>query len=179
MAKIPFSKLQTSVSISTKQCKFLDRSGNEVFYEVKSYLPYIEKIEVVNNIVNNSIDGNGFYNPLRVNMYSVLEFIYAYTNLNFTEKQKEDPFKLYDLLVSNKIFETVLDAVGSSEWDEIKNYVNTVITNIYTYRNSIYGELDATSSDYEGLELDAQNIRKALGDNSNLELLRDVMSKLG
>jgi hypothetical protein len=112
-------------------------------------------------------------------MYSVLEFIYAYTNLNFTEKQKEDPFKLYDLLVSNKIFETVLDTIGYSEWDEIKNYVNTVITNIYTYRNSIYGVLDATSSDYEGLEMDAQNIRKALGDDSNLELLRDVMAKLG
>ena len=89
MAKIPFSKLQTSVSISTKQCKFLDRSGNEVFYEVKSYLPYIEKIEVVNNIVNNSIDGNGFYNPLRVNMYSVLEFIYAYTNVYVTQNYIE------------------------------------------------------------------------------------------
>ena len=27
--------------------------------------------------------------------------MYAYTNINFTEKQKEDPTKLYDMLISS------------------------------------------------------------------------------
>jgi hypothetical protein len=33
-----------------------------------------------------------------------LEIIYNYTNLSFTEKMKEDPFKLYDILINNNLY---------------------------------------------------------------------------
>ena len=75
-----------------------------VFWHICHYLPFKEKLELVSNIINKSIDDNGFYNPMRVKMNMVLEVTYAYTNLSFTEKMKEDSFKLYDILMSTGIF---------------------------------------------------------------------------
>jgi hypothetical protein len=41
------------------------------------------------------------------------------------------------------------------------------------------GILEMITSDYSELNLNAQNIQRALGDPDNLTLLKDVMTKLG
>jgi hypothetical protein len=53
------------------------------------------------------------------------------------------------------------------------------IKSIYAYRNSAMGILDAVASDYSNLNLDAHNIQQALADPNNMELLRNVLTKLG
>ena len=100
MAKVPFSKLQAKVNGGATRQFYYNLAGEEIYYEVKHYLPVQEKLDLVSRIINNSVDDNGFYNPMRVKLYMVLEITYAYTNLSFTEKMKEHPFKLYDILVS-------------------------------------------------------------------------------
>ena len=47
------------------------------------------------------------------------------------------------------------------------------------YRNSIFGIIDTVSADYSNLNLDASNIQKTLADPSNMELLKQVLTKLG
>lgn len=179
MAKVPFSKLQASVNGSDCRQSYYNKAGEEVYYEVKQYLPYQEKIEMVSNIINQSIDDNGFYNPMRVKLYMTLEVVYAYTNLSFTEKMKEDPFKLYDILVSTGIFLDIINAIGEREWPEIQECVWETIKSIYKYRNSVMGILDAVSTDYSDLNLDAIALKEQLSNQENLKLLRDVMTKLG
>ena len=154
-------------------------AGEEVYYEVKHYLPLAEKLELVSRIINNSIDNNGFYNPMRVKLYMTLEVVYAYTNLSFTDKMKEDPFKLYDILISTGIFTDIVDCIREKDWTEIQDNVWSTIKNIYEYKNSVMGILEAVSADYSQLSLDATEIRDKLADKDNLELLRDVLSKLG
>ena len=44
---------------------------------------------------------------------------------------------------------------------------------------SIYGILDAMKQDYSNLELDAESIREKIADPKALELLKDVLTKLG
>ena len=157
----------------------MNRSGEEIKYEVKHYLPFKEKLELVSNIINKSIDDNGFYNPMRVKMNMVLEVTYAYTNLSFTEKMKEDPFKLYDILVSTGIFEDIVNVIREKDWIEIQDNVWATIKNIYEYKNSVMGILDTVSTDYSNLNLDANEIKETLSDTNNLKLLRDVITKLG
>ena len=111
MAKVAFSKLQAKVNNDVVKVTHLNNGGEETVYEVKHYLPFDEKLDLVSRIINNSIDDNGFYNPMRVKMYLVLEVTYAYTNLSFTEKMKENPFKLYDVLVSTGIFTNIIEAI--------------------------------------------------------------------
>jgi hypothetical protein len=119
MAKVPFSKLQACIDGQVSQISYKDKNDKEIYYEVKHYLPFKDKLEMITKIVNQSVDDNGFYNPMRVKLYTALEVVYAYTNLSFTEKQKEDPFKLYDLLVSTGIFTNVLKEIAEYDWIDI------------------------------------------------------------
>ena len=179
MAKVPFSKLQASVNGCDACISYMNRSGEEIKYEVKHYLPFKEKLELVSNIINKSVDDNGFYNPMRVKMNMVLEVTYAYTNLSFTEKMKEDPFKLYDILVSTGIFADIVNVICEKDWTEIQDSVWATIKNIYDYKNSVMGILDIITTDYKDLKLDATTIQKELADPDSLALVKGILEKLG
>lgn len=179
MAKVPFSKLQARINGSDCQNFYYNQAGEEVYYEVKRYLPLKDKLELVSRIINQSVDDNGFYNPMRVKLYMCLETVYAYTNLSFTEKMKEDPFKLYDILVSTGIFTDIVDCIRERDWQEIKECTWQTIENIYKYRNSVMGILDTVKADYSTLNFDATEIQQKLADPENMALLKDVLAKLG
>ena len=179
MAKVPFSKLQASVNNKEIQVAYANKTGEEIKYDVKYYLPFKEKIELVSRIINQSLDDNGFYNPMRVKLFLTLETVYAYTNLNFTDKMKEDPFKLYDILISTGIFKNIINVISPEDWEEIVNSVWETIDNIYQYRNSAMGIMEAISTDYSALEMDAKNISDSLSNKENLQLLREVLTKMG
>lgn len=179
MAKVPFSKLQASVNNSVTKMSYANKAGEQIVYEVKAYLPIKEKLEVIANIVNNSLDENGFYNPIRIKLFTTLEVVFAYTNLSFTDKQKEDPFKLYDILMSTGIFSDVVSVLAPSEWEDIQSTTWQTIESVYSYKNSVMGILDNVVADYSNLDLEATEIQKKLGDPQNLELLRSILAKLG
>lgn len=178
MAKVPFSKLQAKVNNQTTTVVCYNLANEEVCYEVRQYLSFAEKLDLVSKIINQSIDDNGFYNPMRVKFNMVLEVVYAYTNLSFTDKMKEDPFKLYDIFISTGIFDKVIEVI-ENDWDEIQKSVWSSIDNIYKYRNSVMGILENVVADYNNLNLDATEIQAKLADPENMALLKDVLAKLG
>ena len=179
MAKVPFSKLQASVDGGATDVFYCNKAGDEVYYEVNHYLPFKEKLELVSRIINNSVDDNGFYNPMRVKLYMVLEVVYAYTNLSFTDKMKEDPFKLYDILVSTGIFTDIINVIREKDWSEIQENTWSTIKNIYDYKNSIVGILDTITTDYGDLSADLMNLQNQLKDPESLDLVKNILSKLG
>lgn len=179
MAKVPFSKLQAKVDSEIVKNSYSNLAGEEIYYEVKSYLPFKEKLDLVSRIINQSVDNNGFYNPMRVKLFMTLEVVYAYTNLSFTDKMKEDPFKLYDILVSAGIFDNIVNVICDNDWEEIQDNVWSTIDNIYQYNNSFIGLLDTLKTDYNNLNLDAMEIQNSLANPENLTLLKDVLAKLG
>ena len=179
MAKVPFSKLEAKPNGCSCSPFYYNTKGEEVHYEVKYYLPVQEKMEMISNIINQSIDDNGFYNPMRVKIFTVLEVTYAYTNLSFTEKQKENPFKLYDLLVGNGIFKEIIGCIYEDDWKEIQETIIKTIDNIYKYKNSALGIMETISTDYSNLDFDASEIQSKLADPENMAFLKDVLSKLG
>lgn len=174
MAKVAFSKLHLVKKEEVKTIIF-----NEVEIEVKQYLPIADKLTLIGNVLNNSSDDNNFVNPVKVDVCGILEIIYAYTNLNFTDKQKEDPAKLYDLLETNGFINAVIDAIPELEYTTLVDSINETIEAYYKYKTSALGILDAASADYSGLDFDAQKIQQEIGDPNNITLLKDVMDKLG
>ena len=179
MAKVPFSKLQASVSNYVHHNTYLNKSGEEVTYEVKQYLPMQEKLEMITRIINYAVDDNGFYNPMRVKFFMTLEVVYTYTNLTFTEKMKEDQFKLYDILVSTGIFNDVLTTIGEREWADIQKSVWDTINNIYQYHNSAMGVLEALKSDYSNLNFDLEALQQNISNPENLTLLKQILNMSG
>ena len=173
MAKQTFSKLNLKINNSISTIII-----NNIEIEVKKYLPMSEKMELVANVINAAADDNNFANPMKLEIFTALEIIYAYTNLSFTEKQKEDPAKLYDLLFTNGIISEVSNRIGD-EKVIIEKYVTECVNAIYTYKNSVLGLLEAVSQDYSNLSLNAADIQQKLNDPENMELLRNVLTKLG
>lgn len=179
MAKVPFSKLDVKILDSVKILSYHNSKGEQIDYEVKFYLPIEEKMEMISKIINQSLDDNGFYNPMRLQIFTVLEVFYAYTNLNFTAKQKENPFKLYDQLVSSGLFDEVKNNIWEKDWEEIEKTIITTIDNIYKYQNSAKGILEEVVADYGNLNLEASDIQHSLADPTNMEFLKAVLDKLG
>lgn len=173
MAKVPFSKLNLK---KIDKVQVVTINGLEV--EVKQYLPVAEKLELIANVLNNSADDNNFANPVKTYVLSHLEIIYAYTNLSFTDKQKEDPAKLYDILDTNGIIDSIILAMPPSEYDNLIEDITSTIDAYYKYKNSALGILEAATTDYKNLDLEASDIQKKIADPDNLTLLKDVITKL-
>ena len=174
MAKVSFTKLGLKINQEVKVIEF-----NEQMIEVKQYLPINDKLTLISNVINASADDNNFANPIKVSVFTTLEILYAYTNINFTDKQKEDPTKLYDTLISSGFVAEVIRAIPEEEYHEVLCGVSDSIDAIYTYRNSMLGIMESISTDYSNLDLDAAEIQKKLGDGENIDLLKEILTKLG
>lgn len=174
MAKTTFAKL--ALKANTEIASFEE---NEQIVEVKQYLPIEDKMEMIARIINNSVDDNGYYNIGKVEMNLTLEIIFAYTNVTFTEKQKENLAKLYDVLYSSGFWNDVCACLPQVEFQWIRTVVYSTIDKIYEYKNSVYGVLDTISADYSNLNLNADIIREKLTAGENVEFLKDILTKLG
>ena len=174
MAKVSFTKLGLKKKEEIKNITI-----NDQIIEVKQYLPISDKINIITNVIENSADDNNFANPVKVEVFANLEIMYAYTNISFTDKQKEDPTKLYDLLEENGVIAEVIAAIPENEYALLLGWIDETIEAFYTYRNSVMGIMEQISTDYSNLSLDATEIQQKLADPQNLELLKSIMTKLG
>ena len=176
MAKASFSKLQLT---KNNEVKTFDFNGQTI--EVKQYLPIEEKISMFETILSSATRDTsaGYYNITEINFWIDLEIIFNYTNINFTDKQKEDMFKLYDMLKGSGLIDLVKNNMRGEELSEIINTVWNTAENIYKYASSALGVMQAISADYSNLNLEASDIQEKIADPNNLSLLKDVLTKLG
>ena len=175
MAKVAFTKLGLKKKDEVKTVNI-----NNNIIEVKQYLPINDKLALISRVINLSHDSsNNFANPVQVEVIGTIEIIAAYTNLSFTEKQKEDYAKLYDLLEENGITKDLISAIPEDEYAFLIDGINDSVEAVYKYQDSILGILEVISQDYSNLDFDATKIQQQLADPDNLSLLKDVLTKLG
>lgn len=176
MAKVSFSKLGLTKNNNINKVIYNDQT-----IEVKEYLSINDKAEIAANVLGYTISNNTlrFANPLLIEVYTILQIIEKYTNITFTDKQKEDPAKLYDLIIGTGFWILIKDAININDYNDIIRYINESLESFYKYYNSAYGIIDSISKDYESLNLDATEIQQKLADPQNMSLLKDVLAKLG
>ena len=174
MSKISFTKLGLTKNQEVKQITW-----NDQIIEVKQYLSIQDKMDLISAVLNNCQDENNFINEAKMSMYMTLEIVYYYTNINFTEKQKSDPAKLYDLLAGNGFLNDLFAVIPQTEYNSIAVWLDKTANHIYDYRNSIYGILDAMKQDYSNLELDAETLRQKIADPQVLDILKGVLTNFG
>ena len=173
MAKIALTKLglKTNTEIKT-----IEWNGQNI--EVKQYLPIEAKLDLISDIANKSLDDNPYYNPARIQIFIRLEVILAYANINITDKQREDTFKLYDMF-AGELGNKILEAIPAEEYNFISQTTWQIIEGIYRYKNSAMGIMESIANDYSALDFDATEIQQKIGDPNNLQLLKQVLNKLG
>ena len=133
MAKVSYANMKLKMNESTKEVQL-----GEIKIEVKQYLPIEEKYSFLNIVLQNSLE-NDIYHPVKVDMYFHLYLVYLYTNINFTDKQKEDESKLFDVLLTNGVIGSVIANLPKDEYDVLVSLLNQMIEKNEKYKTTFAG----------------------------------------
>lgn len=155
MAKVTFSNLKLKINEEIKEIDFKDHK-----IEVKQYLSIGDKIDLVDITLQKSKEDR-LYNPLKVNMYFNLHLIYLYTNISFTDKQREDEEKLYDILDSNGLINAVIAAIPEEEYHYLLSKTEEKIQNELKYNTTTAA---IVSSIIDDLPKNAQAVAELIND---------------
>lgn len=151
MAKITYASLKLKTDTTTKTFKF-----NDSDIEVLQYLPIEDKYSLVNVTLQEAKEG-ALFNPIKLDMYFHLNLVYMYTNLSFTDKQREDESKLYDTLSSNGFIDKMLETIPDEEYANLLEYIETIIEDTLDYKNTIGGVINEV---IETLPMRAEEMQK-------------------
>jgi hypothetical protein len=94
-----------------------------------------------------------------------------YSNITFTDKQKEDLFKLYDCLQSNGIIDSVIMNMAEGEYEELYNLLNKTLEDKLHYDNTAAGVINNL---IESLPAQAEEMQKIV-DNFDKEKFKNVL----
>lgn len=143
MAKVSFTNLKLKVNTEVNTFQF---GENKTKIEVLKYLPIEDKNDLIHIALQNA-EENGIYNDILLEMYFNLYIMYFYTNINFTDKQKEDPAKLYDQMESNGLITQVIANMDDDEYSNLFVYLNTIKNEMLTYKNTAGAVLQSVIQD--------------------------------
>lgn len=136
MAKISYTNLKLKTKEDVKNVKYQDLD-----IEVLQYLPIENKNSIVQLTLQNSKTSQGEYDMIMIDMLFHVYLIYLYTNINFTEKQKENPSKIYDSFKSTGLLDEIILAIPEEEYEELFNYLEETLESSINYRYSLYGSV--------------------------------------
>lgn len=174
MAKVSLTKLNKIKSLDPIDIKI----GEETI-SVIQYLPLEKKLAIMQNIIEQAGNNEeGFYNIVKLTVFYTIEMLRAYTNISFTEKQLEEPQKLYDIIVLNNIWNEVKKAIPQSELTGMWENTCALAREITDYNHSALGILNLLSNDYDNLSLDTTDMANKLSNVDNLKMLREILTKL-
>ena len=145
-------------------------------FNVRSWIPMEDKLALICNIINASIDDNTFYNPARLHIFYVMNMVKEYTDIDFKDM---NIMYAYDLLDVSGLWDIIEKYIDENEINFIKQNIKETITNIYAYKNSVLGMIDAMNQKSEDLKVDGEALQKVIGDPENLTLVKQILDNLG
>lgn len=159
--------------------KEIEFNGEKI--KVKQYLPANQKLSLIGTIVELAHEEDfQFANPVKVNFFTCLEIVYAYTDLEFDPtEQEENPGDIYDRLHNSGLLDDIMAAIPQTECQEIVMGVDDTINAYYSYQNSVMGILDTVKQDYSNLDLDLKNINEEMANPNTLGTIKEILTKIG
>ena len=175
MAKVSFSKL--GLKTVNTEIKTVEFNGQEI--EVSQYLPIQEKLGLIGRVMEQAHDqDNDFSNPVKRAVIMTLEIIYAYTNISFTDKQKEDPAKLFDLIDGSGLINIIFEAIPDYELNTIEDGVKDSVEAYYAYHNSIVGLMNTLKQEQFNMDFDINKSLEAVKDPEIMSFLKTILTEL-
>ena len=145
--------------------------NDSITIKILNYLPIEDKYDLIMVTLQKSFE-NGYYNPLKMDMYFHLNLIYLYTDINFTEKQREDENKIYDTLKSNGILDAFLKDFDEDEYNELLTLLEETKNEIMHYKYSTSALIQSIITD---LPKQAEAVQKII-DNFDQEKYQNVIN---
>ena len=165
MAKVTFASLKLKTNDKVKVIKVEDKE-----IEVKQYLPANEKYDLIMISLQQALEDN-IINDFKLEIAFNLNLVFLYTNISFTDKQKEDLLKLYDILESNGVIDAVASAIPEEEYNFVVDMLDTIKETSMKYNTSIAGAINGL---IENLPKNAQTAANIV-DNFDPEKYENVV----
>jgi len=141
MAKVSYTSLKLKTNNEVKEIEF---NGQKI--EVLQYLPIEDKYDLI-EITLQKAKENSIFNPVKLDIYFNLNLIYLYTNISFTDKQKEDELKLYDNLMSTGLLDKIIEVIPEEEYNYLCDQIDNLAEDIMNFDNSTAGILRELTED--------------------------------
>lgn len=171
MAKVTFTKLGLKVNQDIKTIEY-----NDQVIEIKQYLPIQEKLQLIGRVIEFAHEQDQNYsNPVKVKVITLLEIIFTYTNISFTEKQKEDMAKLYDMFQNSGLLNLIFSNIPENEIVVLEEGIDATIESIYKYQNSVLGVLDIIKGQQNELNFNIDEITKAMDNPELMNLVKTFL----
>lgn len=106
---------------------------------VKPYLSIEDKYDFATIIIQQSMEDNGLYNPIKIEKYFNLYLAYMYTDIEFSEEDRVDDSAIYDILETTGLFDLLYQTIPSEEIGILKNFVEELETKLTNINTSILG----------------------------------------
>ncbi|MDO4379081.1 MAG: hypothetical protein Q4C64_08165 [Erysipelotrichia bacterium] len=134
---------------------------------------------MIERILANSVDETGFISPVRLAVFFRLEVVRCYSNISITDKMMEQPEKLFDQLVMNKVIGAISCGMPTVEWEYIEKSVNKCAKAVQAYQNSFVGIMKTINKDYDATKLNVDELMATLDQPDKIGLVKDILEKIG
>ena len=123
---------------TNKQFKTITYNDKEI--KVSQYLPVEQKIDLI-QIALQKAEEDGIYNDIKLDVFFNMNIIYTYTDITFTDKQREDAFQ------SSGFLTQILAAIPEDELKSLIDYMNIMKSEILNYKNTAGAVLQSLIQD--------------------------------
>ena len=173
MAKVSFNKITP-----IKKAEDISVTIGDEIVILKSYLPIVEKSELIEAIVNGALDTTNHINDMRAEMLFTVYVIQKYSNISFTEKQLENIPALYDLIKLNNIDTAIFAKFNNKEYMDLRQMLEMTINHVNEYINSFAGVLNIVNGEQNNSESNIDKMLTELQTLTDNSLIKDVMDNL-
>ena len=141
MAKVSYASLKLKTNVEVRKFAWEDKE-----IEVTQYLPISDKDDLI-MITLQKAKEDMLYNPIKLDMYFHLHLVYMYSNLSFTDKQREDETKIYDALESSGLLNEIIKNMNEDEYDDLWNKLNDYMESELKYTTTAAAMLKTIIND--------------------------------
>lgn len=171
-----------NLGVETVNQEIITLDFNNEKIEVLKYLPVQKKLEMISEVLSNALseDTEGFYNPIKLEVFVAIAAIEAYTNIEFTTEEKEDIPYLYDLLKTSDLLRLITsEGIGEMQYSTLLCEIEACMRAITTFNNSFYGVIKNIGANKDIVNFDIEELQKKLQDPESLALLKEIAPLLG
>lgn len=174
MAKVPFTKLYTKEDLG--KINTFEWMGEII--EVKQYLPIEEKLQILEMIINNCLKEDLIINPLEVSSNLETLLVIYYTNISFTETQKDkNALKTYNILREIGLIDKIKQYIPEQELRFLEESVNKIIDSMIRHLTSLPTIIENIIAKGKNSEIDLNKVKDEILQNEDVMNLVNLFMK--
>lgn len=133
----------------------LDVNGNTI--NIQQSISTEEKKDLVDLVLQESFD-EGIYNPILIDAYFYTYIVMFYTDIDFSDEDKENVLATYDKLKQDDLLDKIVNEIPEDEWKEIYDYMTQLEEVNLTYRRTAIYAINSIIQSLPGLIEETKDI---------------------